>query len=616
MIGRQPPGMVSRPEEPQDSGLEGDLLSEKARRKRSFALLGNLLRPVKWRFSASAIFVVLAQLATVAGPALIAWAVDTALPTLIDGDASLAIAVGVAYLVVAVVRAAATYLSIVLSRIAGQTVLFDLRRRIFRHTQRLSLGFHERYTSGRVISRQTNDTESLRQLLEAGLDVIVGAPLLMIFTAVAILSMDWMTGLLMLLMLVPGVFLTRWFQRKSSAAFREIRTHSARLTVDFVETMGGIRAVQGFRRERENNERFATVGADYRDSALSAIRVFGIYQPTLKFLGNLIVAIVLVVGGWRVLAGYLDVGVLLALVLYTRRFFQPIDMIAGFYNSLQSAVAALEKISSLLAEEPTIREPEHPIPLPTEDELGSVGGELAFRDTTFKYSDDGPTVMHPLNLYIPAGQTVALVGQTGAGKSTVAKLVARFYDVSGGTIKLDGVDLRSLTSRVLRHAVVMVTQESYLFSGTIAENIAIGRPNASRAEIEEAARVIGADEFIRKLPEGYETDVQTRGGRLSAGQRQLVSFARAFLADPRVLILDEATSSLDQPSERAVQDGLANLLGDRTAIIIAHRLATVMVADRVLVMHEGRVVEDGTPAELIEAGGRFAQLHRAWRESV
>lgn len=616
MIGRQRPGMVSRPEETQDSGLEGDLLSEKARRKRSFALLGNLLRPVKWRFSASAIFVVLAQLATVAGPALIAWAVDTALPTLIDGDASLAIAVGVAYLVVAVVRAAATYLSIVLSRIAGQRVLFDLRRRIFRHTQRLSLGFHERYTSGRVISRQTNDTESLRQLLEAGLDVIVGAPLLMIFTAVAILSMDWMTGLLMLLMLVPGVFLTRWFQRKSSAAFREIRTHSARLTVDFVETMGGIRAVQGFRRERENNERFATVGADYRDSALSAIRVFGIYQPTLKFLGNLIVAIVLVVGGWRVLAGYLDVGVLLALVLYTRRFFQPIDMIAGFYNSLQSAVAALEKISSLLAEEPTIREPEHPIPLPTEDELGSVGGELAFRDTTFKYSDDGPTVMHPLNLYIPAGQTVALVGQTGAGKSTVAKLVARFYDVSGGTIKLDGVDLRSLTSRVLRHAVVMVTQESYLFSGTIAENIAIGRPNASRAEIEEAARVIGADEFIRKLPEGYETDVQTRGGRLSAGQRQLVSFARAFLADPRVLILDEATSSLDQPSERAVQDGLANLLGDRTAIIIAHRLATVMVADRVLVMHEGRVVEDGTPAELIEAGGRFAQLHRAWRESV
>lgn len=600
----------------QDAGLSGDLLSDKERQKRSFALLGNLLKPVKWQFSLSAVFIILVQLATVAGPALIAWAIDTALPELIAGDSSLVIAVGIAYVTVAIVRATGTYLSIWLSTRAGQNVLFILRRRIFRHTQRLSLEFHERYTSGRVISRQTNDTESLRQLLEAGLDVIVGAPLLMTFTAIAIVSMDWVTGLLMLLMLVPGVFLTRWFQRKSAETYREIRTNSARLTVDFVETMGGIRAVQGFRRERENDARFAATSNDYKNAALRSIRIFGVYQPSLKALGNLIVAVVLVVGGWRVLSGHLDVGVLLALVLYTRRFFQPIDMIAGFYNSVQSAVAALEKISSLLAEEPTIREPARPVSLPKESALSGVVGELEFTDTTFKYSGDGPTVLHPLNLRIPGGETVAIVGQTGAGKSTIAKLVARFYDVSDGTIRLDGVDLRSLTSTELREAVVMVTQESYLFSGTIAENIAIGRPSASRAEIVAAAKTIGADAFIQNLPDGYDTNVQTRGGRLSAGQRQLVSFARAFLANPRVLILDEATSSLDQPSERSVQEGLMTLLGDRTAMIIAHRLATVMVADRVLVMHDGRVVEDGTPADLTVAGGRFAQLHRAWQDSI
>lgn len=600
----------------EDTGLAADLLSDKERRKRSFGLLSELVKPVKWQFSGAAIVIIVQQLATVAGPALIAWAIDSALPELIGGDASLAILAGIAYLVVAVLRAVTTYLGVWLSTRAGQTVLYGLRRRIFSHTQRLSLGFHERYTSGRVISRQTNDTESLRELLQAGLDVIVGAPLLMIFTAVAIVSMDWVTGLLMLLMLIPGAFLTRWFQRKSAEAYRDIRTHSARLTVDFVETMGGIRAVQGFRREIENDQRFAAVGVDYKNAALRSIRIFGIYQPSLKVLGNLIVAIVLVVGGWRVLSGHLDVGVLLALILYTRRFFQPIDMIAGFYNSLQSAVAALEKISALLAEEPTIREPAHPVSLPAARDLDGVVGALEFQRASFKYSETGPTVLHPLDLRIPGGQTIALVGQTGAGKSTVAKLVARFYDVTEGQISLDGVDLRSLTGQSLRDAVVMVTQESYLFSGTIAENIAIGRPDATRQEIEAAARTIGADAFIRRLPDGYDTDVQTRGGRLSAGQRQLVSFARAFLADPRVLILDEATSSLDQPSERAVQDGLATLLGDRTALIIAHRLATVMVADRVLVMHEGRVVEDGTPTELIAAGGRFAQLHRAWRESI
>lgn len=608
--------MTTQREAHEDSGLAADLLSDRERRAASFRLLGNLIRPVRVKFIITAILIIVVQLATVAGPAMIAWAIDVALPATIDGDASLAIAVGAGYIAVALIRAVSMYCYLRLSTTAGQAVLFDLRRRIFRHTQRLGLGFHERYTSGRVISRQTNDTESLRELLEFGLEVIIGSPLLMIFTAVSIIWMDWVTGVVMLVMLIPGVLLTRWFQDRSAKAFREIRTHSARLTVNFVETMGGIRAVKAFRRERANDEEFAGLSEDYRQATLRSIRLFGIYQPALKLLGNIIVALVLVVGGWRVLEGHLDVGMLLALVLYTRRFFQPIDMIASFYNTLQSAVAALEKISALLAEEPEIREPEDPRPLPARDGAAGVGGALEFRDASFRYSEDGPVVLHPVDLKVPAGQTVALVGRTGAGKSTVAKLVARFYDVSEGAIELDGVDIRDLSETDLRGSVVMVTQESYLFSGTIADNIAIGRPGASREEIEAAARAIGADEFIRRLPDGYETDVHTRGGRLSAGQRQLVSFARAFLADPRVLILDEATSSLDLPSERAVQEGLERLLGDRTALIIAHRLATVMVADRVLVVHEGRIVEDGAPAELIAEGGRFSQLHRAWRESL
>ena len=582
----------------------------RTRRRRSLRLLGELVRPERGRFALVAVLIVLVQLATVVGPAIVAWGIDTGIPALAAGDAALATAAGVAYLAAALVRGGATYWYLRASTAAGQRVLYDLRRRLFAHTQRLGLGFHERSASGRVISRQTNDPESIRELLEFGLEGLVGAPLLMLFTAVSILLMDWRTGLIMLVMLVPAALLTRWFQRRSEIEYRAMRTHSARLTADFVETFTGIRAVQAFRRERANRERYTALADDYRAATLRSIRVFGIYQPSLRLLGSLTVALVLLVGGLRVVSGDLEVGVLLALVLYTRRFFQPIDSLAMLANALQAAITALEKISALLAEEPEIVAPEQPIALPP------GRGGLEFDDVAFAYSDDGPRVLGPVDVRIPEGQTVALVGRTGAGKSTVAKLVARFYDVSAGRIRLDGVDLRDLDADELRRAVVMLTQESYLFSGSIADNIAIGRPDASRAEIEEAARAIGADAFIRALPEGYDTDVHSRGGRLSAGQRQLVSFARAFLADPRVLILDEATSSLDLPSERAVQDGLERLLGDRTALIIAHRLATVMHADRVLVVDDGRIVEDGTPAELVAAGGRFAELHRAWRDSL
>jgi len=582
----------------------------KASRQRSFALLGELISPVKGQFVLMAIMVVIAQLAVVAGPAIIAWGIDHGLPSLMDGNPVPAYQAAGLAVGAAIVGGVLTFGYVRQSVVVGQRMLLQLRRKVFRFTQKQDLEFHESYTSGRIVSRQTSDMEALRELLDSGVNVMVGASLSMVFTIVLIVTMDPVTGVVMLLMLIPCLALTVWFQKRSRVEYRAIRTHSARLIVHFVEAMAGIRAVKAFRKEDRNQGEFDTLAQDYRDASMRSINVFGIYQPALRVLANITIAAVLVVGGFRVLSGDLQVGVLVALVLYSRRFFQPVDEIANFYNAFQSAVAALEKIANLLAVQPHVKESSSPTTLPTSS------GQVDFEDVSFRYSADGPTVLQPMDLHIPAGQTVALVGQTGAGKSTVAKLIARFYDATEGRVTLDGVDLRDISMEDLTRNIVMVTQEAYLFSGTVADNIALGRPGASREEIEAAARAIGADEFIEKLPYGYDTDVNKRGGRVSAGQRQLISFARAFLADPRVLILDEATSSLDIPSERMVQEGLTKLLGHRTSLIIAHRLTTVMIADRVLVVHGGEVVEDGSPTELVSQGGRFAALYQAWQDSM
>ncbi|WP_250258480.1 ABC transporter ATP-binding protein [Dermabacter sp. Marseille-Q3180] len=584
----------------------------RASRQRSFALLRELLAPEKASIALVAIMVVLAQAAVVAGPAILAWGIDHGLPALIEGDALPALGAAALHAACAIVAAALTFVFTRQSSVIGQRLLLELRRRVFRHTQRLSLEFHERYTSGRIVSRQTSDMEALRELLEFGVPILIGSSLSMVLTAASIVAMDWPTGLIMLVLLIPCIALTVWFQVRSRIAYRGMRTHSAALIVQFVEAMNGIRAVKAFRKEESNSREYRALAENYRRATLNSISVFGIYQPALRLLANVTVAAVLVVGGFRVLSGDLSVGVLLALVLYARRFFQPVDEIANFYNSFQSATAALEKISALLWEVPTVADPD----AAHAKSIASGRGAIEFTDAEFRYSEDGPLVLKPLDLTIPAGQTVALVGQTGAGKSTIAKLVSRFYDVTKGRVELDGVDLRDLTSEELTRNVVMVTQEAYLFSGTVADNIELGRPGASREEIIRAAKAIGAHEFIEALPYGYDTDVSKRGGRVSAGQRQLISFARAFLANPNVLILDEATSSLDLPSERLVQEGLTKLLGNRTALIIAHRLSTVMIADRVLVLHDGVVVEDDTPAALIEKGGRFAALYQAWQDSL
>ncbi|HIY22806.1 MAG TPA: ABC transporter ATP-binding protein/permease [Candidatus Brachybacterium merdigallinarum] len=602
---------ATRNDDPQDDEQRQLSPEElKASRKRSFSLLSELISPVKGQFALMAVMVIVAQLAVVAGPAIIAWGIDNGIPALMEGNSIPAIQAAALHIACAIIGGILTYGYVRQSVVVGQKMLLALRRKVFRFTQRQDLEFHERYTSGRIVSRQTSDMEALRELLDSGVNIMVGSALAMVYTIVLIVAMDPVTGLVMLLMMIPCVILTVWFQRRSSVEYRAIRTHSARLIVHFVEAMAGIRAVKAFRKEDRNQAEFDTLAMDYRNASLRSIQVFGIYQPSLRVLANVTIAAVLVVGGFRVLSGDLQVGVLVALVLYSRRFFQPIDEIANFYNAFQSAVAALEKIANLLAEQPNVKESPNPA------SVDGAKGQIDFVDVSFRYTEEGPLVLKPLDLHIPAGQTIALVGQTGAGKSTVAKLISRFYDATSGSVQLDSTDLRDISMRDLTRHIVMVTQEAYLFSGTVADNIALGKPGASREEIEQAARAIGAHEFIEALPYGYDTDVNKRGGRVSAGQRQLISFARAFLADPSVLILDEATSSLDIPSERMVQEGLVSLLGHRTALIIAHRLTTVMIADRVLVVHGGEVVEDGSPQELIAAGGRFAALYDAWQESM
>ena len=577
-------------------------------RARSRRLLGELLAPHRrslWMLLAT---ITAQNLAWLAGPFLIGLGIDVAVPALIDGDPWPLVWITAAMVGAAVLDTVLRFVFLTRSGRVGQAVLLALRRRVFVHVQKLPLSFHERYTSGKTISRLTSDVEALAELLDEGLDNLVTALFSVLTIGVVLIVLDPPLGVVALLGFPALFWLARWFQRNSTAAYRRTRQTIAALIVQFTETFGGIRAVQAFRREPRNDALHAALNEDNRLAHHRAFWLMAVFVPGVTLIGNLVTVAVLGYGALRVMDGDLAVGVLVSFLLYLRRFFDPLQDVAMFYNSYQSAAAALEKLSGVLEERPGVAEPADPVVLP------DPRGELTFTGVRFGYT--GREVLPRLDLRIPAGQIVALVGATGAGKSTLARLAARFYDPLEGEVRLDGVPLHRLADADLRRGVAMVTQESFLFSGTIADNIAFGRPGASRAEIEEAARAIGAHEFIAALPEGYDTDVHRRGGRLSAGQRQLVSFARAFLADPAVLILDEATSSLDVPSERLVQHGLQTLLAERTALIIAHRLSTVEIADRVLVMEGGRIVEDGTPAELVGGIGRFADLHRAWADSL
>ena len=594
-------------------------------RERSMSLLRQMLRPHRGALALSIISVLLVSGSSAIAPILIARVLDSSIEPLKQGDASVLLTLLVFFVAATAVTAIFSWVNVAYTVRVSLGVVVYLRKRVFRHAQSLSVSFHERYTSGKVISRLTSDIDTVRSFLDSGISQLAITLLSMVISAVAIFLLDWRIGLFMLVMGVPIYFLTRWFQKTAVPVFRTMRTESAHLTSRFVETFTGIRAVKAFGAEAQMRTEYAQASERYRLAVMDSIKIFGIYSPVLMLLGNVFIAGALVLGGYAVLGGTMQIGTLLALVIYANRVFEPVMQLSEFYNMFQSAMSALEKLSSFLTEEPEVAEPEHPHERAIESAAesatgtaegvsGTVQGALVELDSAvFGYTSDRHALKET-TLRIEPGTTVALVGATGAGKSTIAKLVARFYDVSSGQVRIDGVDVRQLADVQLRREVLMLTQEVFVFSASILENIRMGNPQATDEQVKAAAKAVGADAFIERLRDGYESQLGRGGITLSAGQRQLVSFARVFLANPRVLILDEATASLDIPSERAVQAALRTVLAGRTALVIAHRLSTVLGADRVLVIHEGSVVEDGSPQQLIASGGRFAAMYASWDE--
>jgi ATP-binding cassette, subfamily B, bacterial len=579
-------------------------------RRRSRRLLQDLLGPHRVLAISIVLLIIIANLAALAGPWLVGIGIDRIPVLLKTHDAGPLSAVIVGFAISVIVQAIATrgYVRGI-GRLGGK-VVFELRRRLFVHFLRLPVAFHERYTSGRVISRQVSDIDSISDLFDEGLASLGSASFSLILVGTGMILLDWRLALVVMTGFGPLIWLSVLFRRESAIAYRQTRDTIAKVIVQFVETFGGIRAVQAFRRERRNEEIFGELNEAYTVATRRSIQLLAIFFPGVTLVGNLAIGAVLLYGGDRVIHHQMQLGVLVTFLLYLQRFFDPLIDLSQFYSSFQSAGAALEKISGVLDEEPRVAEPAEPLALSEAAE----GRTVQFDSVSFAYRTS--VVLPGLNLTIPAGQTVAIVGATGAGKTTIARLLARLYDPVEGKVLLDGVDLRDLSDRALRREVVLITQENFLFTGTIAENIALGKPDASRTEIVAAAAAIGADEFISRLPSGYDDEVGKRGSRLSAGQRQLISFARAFIAAPAVLVLDEATSLLDIPSERLVQGALQTILAGRTAVIIAHRLSTVAIADRVLVIQGGKIVEDGPPSELLTGSGEYSALHESWQESL
>jgi ATP-binding cassette subfamily B protein len=576
-----------------------------ARTRRRLTALYRLARPYRARTSLAIVSLLGATLVALAPPYLVGHAVD---------DVKRGSTSGLVWLVGAFVGAGAlgiafTYGQTYFTGWTGERMLADLRNQVFRHLQRLSLGFFERNRAGVIISRMTNDVEALDQLVTDGVTSLVQNTLTLVGTAIVLFVLDWRLALASLTVIPLLSVATAWFRKRSGAAYRDVRERLALVTATLAEDIAGMRVLQSFTREEAARRNFESVSDRYRDANMQTVVLNGIYFPAVDFLSSAATAVVLGYGGWLAFHGQMSIGTVVAFLGYLANFFDPVQQLSQLYNTFLSAVAALDKITDLLEEEPEVVDPPHAVT------LERIDGRVAFEDVRFAYGR-GPEVLHGIDLDVPAGTTVALVGHTGAGKSTIAKLLARFYDPTEGRIAIDGVDLRDVTQESLRRQLGIVPQEGFLFAGTVAENVAFGRREATREEIVAAIRAVGADEFVDGLEHGYETELGERGSRLSLGQRQLVAFARALLADPRVLILDEATSSVDIGTERKIEQALRTLLHGRTAFIIAHRLSTIRDADLIVVLEHGRVVEQGSHDELIARRGLYLSLYGDWAEAA
>ena len=571
---------------------------------RRISTLARLAAPYKRQTTLAVASLLAATLVSLAPPYLAKLAVDAVESNRSPGYVAVIVVLFVAAGIGALVATSAqTYFT----GWTGERILADLRNRLFKHLNRLSLGYFERNRAGVIISRLTNDVEALDQLVTDGVTTLVQNTLILIGSAIILFFLDWQLALATLTVLPLMAVATALFRVYSARAYRAVRERLGLVTATLAEDIAGMRVVQSYTREQANLRRFREVNAHYRDANHRTVVTNGLYFPFVDFLATTATAIVLGYGGYLYFDGSITIGTLLAFMLYLSNFFDPVQQLSQLYNTFLSAVAALDKIMDVMDEEPEVLDASDARPLPR------IDGNVRFDGVRFRYRT-GPEVLHGIDLDVPAGTTVALVGHTGAGKSTIAKLLARFYDPQEGAITIDGVDLRHVTQESLRRQLGVVPQEGFLFAGTVHENIAFARPDATPEEIVRAAQAVGAHEFVLRLENGYETELGERGTRLSLGQRQLVAFARALLADPRILVLDEATSSVDIGTERRIESALRTLLEGRTAFVIAHRLSTIRDADLIVVLEHGQVVEQGTHAELIAARGLYTQLYGDWAD--
>jgi ATP-binding cassette subfamily B multidrug efflux pump len=587
-----PPAYVTQSEEQYDQGVN----LRNARRLVSF------VRPYTARLSLAAFLMLCASAASVAGPYLVGYAIDRGLGA---GDALILRNTLLAYLGVMVIQWVGTYFRVNMMTRVALGIIYDLRKSLFNHLQKLSLSFYSRYSVGRVITRVINDVETLRDFLTWAVLAITRDLFTLALIIFIMLEMDVRLALLTFIVLPVMVIITVILRRAARLAYRKVRAAVSWVNSVLAENVNGVRVVQAFSRNKQNYEHFREyVNKYYLERAIQTARISSLFSPSVDLLGAIATGLVVWLGGTAVLGAHITPGLLVAFILYIDRFFDPIRDLSRRYDALQSTLIGWERIMGLLD-----------IPVDIQDEAGAVAlpslnGRVDFDHLSFHYSDDPALILEDIDLHILPGETVALVGETGAGKTTLVKLLSRFYDPTAGCILVDGYDLRMVTQASLRSQMGVVLQDPFLFNGTVAENIRFGRLAADQAEIESAAKAVGAHEFITRLRKGYETSVEEGGVMLSVGQRQLLSFARALLADPRILILDEATSSVDTQTEHLIQKALARLLKGRSSFVIAHRLSTITSADRIVVIHDGRIVEQGSHAELLANKGMYYELYR------
>jgi ABC-type multidrug transport system fused ATPase/permease subunit len=599
MVGRGGPG----------STWTGERASKGTRGRNLRGLFG-LLRPYRVRAALTIVALVLGTAASLAPPLLARAAIDDGIERHDFGKLLLVV---IAFFVSALIVWAMTYAQTFLVGWVGQRALADLRIRIFKHLQTLPIGFYESRSAGILISRMTNDVEALDSLVTDSVVTLFQSGLTLIGTIGILLYLDVKLALITFCILPIVLAGSLWFRIISAGAFRRTRETIGAITGYLQETLSGIRVVRSFAQEPVHEAQFTELNADNVDANMTTVKLNAAYFPSVEMLSGVAVGLIVLYGGYQAIDGHISIGTIVAFVAALSNLFEPIQQLSQLYATYQSGMAALEKIFQLLDERPDLQD------RADATELGRIAGEVDFDDVSFAYqkrrgdnSTEQVLALDHIDLRIPPGQTVALVGATGAGKSTMAKLIARFYDPTSGAVLVDGHDLREVASSSLRSQMGIVPQEAFLFSGTVAENIAFGRPDADADQIRSAAAAVGAEEFIAELPSGYDTEIGERGTQLSAGQRQLIAFARALIADPRILVLDEATSNVDLHSEARIEQGLRRLLAGRTSIVIAHRLSTIRQAGRIVVLEHGRIAEQGTHDELIDAEGRYYELYRDW----